>query len=454
MHSIRLLIDNYEAELPSGTCVEFVRGIRLILRAIEEFHSEWMAYTATAWPGDPNLRSLLARSTSNIALAILRNLERDLLPLLAASLLQSPYLLKQTLVRIIAPVASHKKIELTLIPAFDYLYGFSGIRSLAKSHIERLGQFGTKEQRLQDSTGLPDWVVFLSFPILEHRSALNQIVLAHELAHFVIHLNDLASKLQPFTLDKKAFDELLSAVTHLPLRYFATPLSSAEEFQQHCYEVCSEMVKSWLQEIMADLIAVHALGPAYYLAFLEYLAHSSLDDTPDRIHPAPSYRCCKLLDELSFLGYSNSSTAVSDSLWAQQSQSEAAAAKAISRYDGPEKVAHATVKAKLPEVLKLVREFCAGFSYKAEKYNSEVKPLVACLAQGMVPMNTYKQTTNLQPVAPVPILNAGTELYATQWSRFEGLFTPGLSRAELLASLNGLIFKSLELNEVVRRFHS
>jgi hypothetical protein len=146
--------------------------------------------------------------------------------------------------RVIAPISSERKVELT-IPTFDYL-SFSGILELTKSQIEKLGAFGTKEQRLQDAAGLPDWTVFLSFPIVEHGSALNQVVLAHELAHFIIHLDDLAAKLQPFTLHKDSFSTLVEAVNKSPLRYFATPLSSPEEVQQHCYEVCSEMVKSWM----------------------------------------------------------------------------------------------------------------------------------------------------------------------------------------------------------------
>jgi hypothetical protein len=454
VHCLKLLIEGYEAELPSGTCTEFVRGVKLILRAVEEYHSEWMEYAKSSWPNDLPFRSFLVGSTSNIALAILRNLERDFLPLLRASLLQSPYLLKQTLERIIAPVASDKKVELTLIPAFDYLYGFSGIRQLAKSQIEKLGSFTKKEERLNDAAGLPDWIVFLTFPIVEHQSALNQIVLAHELAHLAIHLNDLGPKLEPFTLDKDSFEKLVAEVNQSPLRHFATPLSSPEEIRQHCYEVCSEMVKSWMKEIMADLIAVHALGPAYHLAFLEYLAHSSLDDTPDRIHPPPSYRCCRMLEELSFMEYAKLSTAVSDLLWAQQDQIKAAAETAVSRYGGPELVAHATVEAKLDDIRNRVREFCAGFSYKASKYNNEVKPLVDCLVEGRVPMNPYKEGESLKPLHPAAVLNAGSEALAIRWPEFESLFARSLTRPEQLANLNGLLFKSLELNEVVRRFHS
>ena len=454
IYYIRLLLAGYEAELPAATCVDFVKSIRLVLTAVEDYHSEWQTYLASAWPQDLEIRSDLVRSTSKIALAILRNIERDLLPSLRSSLLQSPYLIKQMMERVIAPVASAKDIELTLVPTFDYVYGFSGTLDIAASLVEKLGGYRNKQQHLAEAAALPKWTVFLSFPLVEYESALNQVVLAHELAHLLTHLQDLPSKLKPFTLDETSFVALVAEVNESPLRYFAVPLTTPEEIEQHCYEVCSKMVESWMQEIMADLIAVHALGPAYFLSFLEFLAHSSADDVPDRTHPAPSYRCSRVLEELSFMEYSSIQTEISRFLWRSHDQIESSATLAIKRHQGPELVAHATVAVKLEGIRALVRDLCKDFSYKASKYINEVAPLAHSLSKGLVPMDAYREGRNLEPLSPVAILNAGAEVYATQWTAFQSLFVGSLGRPEHLQNLNRLIFKALELNEVVRAFHS
>lgn len=429
----------------------FVRSVKLILEAVEEYHSEWGIYLASAWPSDPGLRSDLVRATSRIALAILRNVERELLPSLRSSLLQSPYLLKQMLERVIAPAAAGKGVELTLTPTFDYVYGFSGIKHLALDQVSKLGNFQNKQRRLAEAAGLPEWIVFLSFPLVEYESALNQVVLAHELAHLLAYLSNLPSKLRPFNLDEATFAALVKEVSNSPL---AAPLSTPEEIEQHCYEVCSKMAESWMQEVMSDLIAVHALGPAYHLSFLGFLAHSSLDDAADRTHPAPSYRCLRVLEELSFLGYSSVATSIYDSVWKSHDQIKSSSEAAVSRYRGPERVAHATVEGRLKKIRSLVRAFCRPFSYRAHRYKHDVPPLVASLSDGLVPMNAYKEGGSLQALSPVAILNAGAELYATQWAKFQSLFVASLTPPEHLQNLNRLIFKSFELNELVRAFHS
>ena len=449
VHSIRSLLDEYEAALPQSTCKKFLTGIRLIVWAVEDYHKEWCGYLSSAYGDKPGLRSTMLRSTSENCIEVLSNVQQELLPLIDASLRQPPFLIQPTLERGIS-LFTKTDFEFTLAPSFRYQYAFVGKHKFVATELERMGNFSAREERLKQALELPEWNFFLAYPLVERESALNQVVMAHELAHVVSHLGNIHDPLLPSSLDAASFAEYVEKFKASPENNLASP----DQVENHCYQVCVTMIKSWVQEIVSDVIALHALGPAYFFSILEFFANVTITDSPDELHPAPSYFGRLLTGELEHLRYFTVQTAVTGDLKSLLPRLDAAAQTAVKKYEPAAVVAHKTIEASLPEVLHKLREICDKFSYKAENYLSEVPRLVNQLKQGLLPADSYVPGKQPKAMSAIAILNAGWELCVTQKDAFPALFRPSILPAQKLLNLNRLLFKSLETNEVVRAYFS
>jgi len=101
----------------------------------------------------------------------------------------------------------------------------------------------------------------------------------------------------------------------------------------------------WLKELIADLLAVHAMGPAYCFSFVEFLAHGSVENLPDDQHDQPAYRLGLIFDEIEYLGYFQSQEGVEKVLADMRS---AAKAQSTADYNNTSRVVHKTIEQHLP----------------------------------------------------------------------------------------------------------
>jgi hypothetical protein len=354
IHSLRRLLDEYESSLPRNRCEQFIKGIRIILDAVEAYHAEWEKYLSTAHSDYPAIRNKLLRKTSADCLDILGNVQQELLSLLDSSLRQSPFLIQGTIERAISLLGSPPTFELTLAPSFGYRYGFFGKSAFVSAELAKLGDFTGKDQLQKKAAELPKWTFFLVYPIVERESALHQVVLAHELAHLVDELHDIHSKLLTGVLDKDSFNAFVEEVEQ---RTAAKSLTH-EDIENRCYQQCSAVLDSWLREIVSDILAVHALGPAYFFSFLEFFANAAYPDEPDADHPAPSYRGAILVRELDHLGFLGDPGPVQRELSAILGEMERSAKTAVGKYESPYAVAHKTIEASKESILTQMRAFC------------------------------------------------------------------------------------------------
>jgi hypothetical protein len=217
--------------------------------------------------------------------------------------------------------------------------------------------------------------------------------------------------------------------------------------------------------VIADLLAVHALGPSYYFAFQEVLAHGAQENKPSNSHPAPCFRLNMMLDELSHLGYleveRSSSKGGSGQLndpkeapsrvtvLLNASRARVRAELPTTSYDGPLEVSHKTVEKYLDQLRVLVRAGMWQYSYTAEKYGREVPFVIESLVQGVAPIEA-RANREFQANSIQSILNGGWEVYKSDIQTFYQKFRDNVPTQERLSAFNQLLFKAVEASEVVR----
>jgi hypothetical protein len=449
VHSVGELLDEHEATLPYESCKYFIKGIRIVLAAVEDYHAEWLEHINSLYSDNPGMRAVLIRQTSTNCLEILANIEESLLSLLDSSLRQPLFLIQPTLERVIATICNRPPpFELTLIPGYGYRYGFWGSCDFVSTELKKLSDFETKASRIEEASKLPRWIFFLVYPLVERNSALNQVVIVHELAHVINELCDLHSSVLPSSIEQTSFAAWVAEAEQSP----KMQNKKHDEVESSCYQQCLALVEAWVKEIVSDVIAVHTVGPAYLFSFLAFFGNAAAPDVHDSEHPAPSYRGEMLVDELEYLGYLRKTDVIAEQIRQIAPQLKKNALQSVGRYKGAAQVAHKTIETTRKEIIQKLREFCRTFSYFQRIYEKQVPSLVEQLRLGVLPMDRYVPGTQPSAIPIAAILNAGWQLYRTESNSFYSLFVPTMKNAEKLVNLNRLLFKSLESNEVVRRY--
>jgi hypothetical protein len=147
---------------------------------------------------------------------------------------------------------------------------------------------GDALHKLLDQAGIAvnvdDKYGIVGFPKSESTSTLSCLLLAHELGHYLF----LAQKIELsfFNLANAAGDWQRAEDC------LTTQLVDANgQLQMDPVKLKGwwSIVTSWLEEFAADRIAVHLVGPAFALAWLDFTV-ASTDDNPGQSHPATANR--------------------------------------------------------------------------------------------------------------------------------------------------------------------
>jgi hypothetical protein len=310
---------------------------------------------------------------------------------------------------------------------------------------------------------------------LAHRdSALNLVVLFHEVGHLIDQTCELFRKFLPIKLAKTAFDDELEQLCTLPSPAKKQndppgPQLTFESFwgrdhiKANFTRQCIATVESWVRELIADFIAIRMVGPAYLFSFSQLAAHGEIRQ-PSLTHPAPIYRISLMLEELQEMGYledaagnkgirplsespASSSTAIGPILTDLNSNVKSDLLEI--KLEGLDSVAQATILKLIPQLRSEMRKFTSGNEYKHSQYVDEVPEVIKLLLRGIAPVEIPRKGSNeLVPAGVTAIVNAGWELYKTRISDFYGLFRPEIPESKRLKDLNQLLFKAVEASEV------
>jgi len=420
----------------------------------------------TTLSGNPRELDDQIAFNAKVALRIISAVHQQYLPLLHAGSQRNEYLIHPSIERAVE-LFTEDSFELTLVPDFEYNYGFVGKEHFGSREIEQLEKHSDQNTKaaltaLRDKSSLKRWITFLYFPVADRDSALNLCVLAHELGHFVDRAKEIYQKLLPIELDETSFDELVEArCKAAPFGIKPKPGDKQLTFetiftkpgvQARCYLSCTEMLEKWIREIIADVLAVHAIGPASYFAFHDFLACVGAENVASSSHPASAFRLQLMLEELKeTMGYMNSSNAINSVLADAMLRVQADAS--TDSYNDEARVVHKTIEKNLSSLLAKIRSVVSNYSFSAQKYQDSVPAVLDRLRSGIAPIEVFDaQLQAMVPASMVAILNAGWELYKTDVACFYDQFSADVPQMERLVNLNHLLFKAVEASEVFRRW--
>jgi hypothetical protein len=469
LYSLRKLKQDLQRGLPAPKPEQFLRGLDLIIDAVETFLSRRVDNLRARFAGKPQELAEQIAFHAKVALRILGSLHQQYLPLLHAESQRNEYLFKPSIEQAVG-LFTNSRFELTLLPDFLYNYAFDGRENFANSEVELLEKNSDPDTKaalaaLRSKAALTQWIVFLHFPVADRDSALNLCVLAHELGHFVDEISKIYKSLLPIELDKSSFDEFVEARCNTPAyggttskpggpRLTFEKIFTRDGVQARCYLSCNEMLERWIREIIADILAIHAIGPASYFAFNDFMAYMGAENVTSSSHPVPAFRLKLMLDELKeTMGYLGSASAVDKVLGEAMLRVTVGAASVKSRYKDEAKVVQITIEKTLTSLLAKIRPVVSAYSFNAARYQGTVPGILERLKRGIAPIEVLDGVrTKVVPASVVGILNAGWELYKTDIAGFYGQFRDDVPEMERFASLNHLLFKAIEASEVKRRW--
>ena len=465
LYSLRKLVLDLERVLPSKASNQFIQGLRLIIDAVDTFHRHRLKYLKANLSGNPQQLEVQVAFDAKIGLRILGSVHQQYLPLLHAESQRNEYLFYPSLERAIRLFTD--SFELTLVPDFEYNYAFDGRENFANHEIEILERHSDQETKealakLRTTQNLKRWITFLHFPVADRDSALNLCILAHELAHFVDSSAKIYQQLLPITLDKDTFEELVAARCSTPAVGFASkpggPQLTFETIftrtgvEAKCYQTCYEMLANWIREIIADIIAIHAIGPASYFAFNDFFAYVGVENIWSNSHPLPAFRLKLMLDELKdTMGYPSAACPIGIVLADASTRVDASVKD--TKYKDEAKVVQNTIEKSLSSILTKIRAAVSQYSFKYSSYQEVVPNTIDRLRRGIAPIEILDpKEARMVPAPIIGILNAGWELYKTDMGAFYKEFRADVPELERLENFNHLLFKAIEASEVWRRW--
>jgi len=143
-----------------------------------------------------------------------------------------------------------------------------------------------------DAPPFPEGLGFIAIPYSQESCLFTNLLLYHELGHFVFETEDDAARLLP------QVDSALTAV-------LAAQFASASEALRWW---CRDRLLAWCEETYADLFAASLIGPAYSFASIELFNLLALLEEPHSLkfgndHPAEAYRFHEQLNYLTTSGW-------------------------------------------------------------------------------------------------------------------------------------------------------
>jgi uncharacterized protein DUF4157 len=201
LHAVRNLTKDLQRALPTNASAQFIFALTLITDAVEMFLLFRVNYLQTTLASNSTELQAQVAFNAKVALRILGAIHQQYLPLLHAGSRRSEYQIYPSIDRAVKVFTEDS--ELTLVPDFDYNYGFVGIEAFATREIEKLEKHSDQATQAQlavlkqKAATVKRWITFLHFPVADRESALNLCILAHELAHLVDKTKQIYQQLLP-----------------------------------------------------------------------------------------------------------------------------------------------------------------------------------------------------------------------------------------------------------------
>jgi len=163
-------------------------------------------------------------------------------------------------------------------PTWDYNASYDEIMTTLRTMTGSLGS-DTGEAVF---SGAPRSFLVITYPVAEEEMVLRHAFIAHEIGHFIDHTEGWSrSILEEQVFEEEDFDKIVEANQRQEGE------GNRDEVFREALLLVDEIAPLWIREVIADLLAVCVLGPAYLLAFDEVSLSPrfSSPQTLNRSHP-------------------------------------------------------------------------------------------------------------------------------------------------------------------------
>jgi len=252
---------------------------------------------------------------------------------------------------------------------------------------------------LPNAPAFPRELAFVAIPYSQGHCLFTNVLLYHEVGHFVFATLESAGRLLPDV------NQALASVLGAPFESLEEP--AKEWLRGH--------LLAWSEETYCDLFALSLVGPAYSLASIELFNLLALLEEPDSLrftkeHPAEAYRFAEQLWYLQATGWWKAS---GEPRTEHHARIEVLASKPEANYKYPEVNAPAPVGDLLIQaflrlrqrVRGLVEETCGGLSSRVDAFTKYGPTIRKYLLNATVPSTLTIGGESHHP-DPVAIVNA------------------------------------------------
>ena len=253
----------------------------------------------------------------------------------------------------------------------------------------------------------PPKLGFIELPYSQGSSFFTNLVIYHEIGHFVYEELSNSNPSHP------GFSLLKSSVIQSLKRALGTTSRDPQVFS-----IALKIIENWTQEIFCDLFAIRLLGPAFSFSFIEMLGMLGFLSNATSVrfnptHPAPA---CRLAEHIEMLRTDSWWDAISDINPDQKKVMEKLAKFPRSRYKfyvderktGPQVLVTVFLDVAVPAIRKLVREITSSGASSAKQFTKDRAAIEECLLAGVVPHSVSRT-----PLHPISIVNAAFFFYLT-----------------------------------------
>ncbi len=386
------LLDDLDCILPSHGPKKFLRATKLYIKVLQAYFEDKLKREGTE-EGIINL--------CNEIIDRLVEVHEHYFPFISEGKDTSvPSELFPAFVYIVKKLFKMKsKFEFGLFPSWEHNYGFYGFHDI-KQIISLLVKFlpdEAKKDIFKEAEDLPLWIVFYSYPYVETNLTLSLTPLIHEIAHLKDHDEKIHTTLLPEKLHEDSFNEYIKQITASPAPSGRTIKKGTSEEQltfgdflpendirRSEFKKISEIITNWVKEIVADLLAVHVIGPAYLFSFIETCIMPGTNENYSYTHPSAWLRLKLILEEIEFLGYIKDFHNIN-----LRNKIKGYKEKLLKYNASPDepisKVAYSSIEGKFLAIQEKVREIIEKDSFKCSMYNESVPELIEEFKKGHHP---------------------------------------------------------------------
>lgn len=355
--------------------------------------------------------------------------------------------------------------KLFLKGSYHYNYSYIDVQSLIKETLENSDFYEDISEILGKKIGV------ITFPITHKDNLLLNSVLSHELGHFLNDIKQISKDIDfkiDTTLMTNLIDEIDKRITDefkeiaktddvkkMPLEFFF----QKEVVRTEMSEKLSKILNFWMEEFIADTIAIYLFGPSYFFAFCNLSCSITNEYSYSDDHPPFFLRMIPICQTLKNLGYEK---ILSDYSIIKDKINKFCSMKNKSFKDEDDnqsgflikihEILEKTSRDTIPIIITKVNEIIKPYLSKT-RFKKEIEQLRKNIQNFIPPNEIFDEKLKTAPAHPISIINVGWISYILDIKNFYHSLDSKTKddESDIRFTLNKLLSKALESSEIHRK---